>query len=72
MDSQGLEEMDGTLLGKPLSCYKEIIFTIILKKILVLSKAIGFLSPPYFVLDNLSVPSISSEVLGSAIQGKAR
>ena len=27
-----------------------------------LSKATGFLSSPYFILDNLSVPSISEEV----------
>ena len=33
------------------------------KKILVLSKAKGFLSAPYLVIDNLSVLSISIEVL---------
>ena len=36
------------------------------KKILGISKAIyGFLSPPYYVFDNLSVLSIYSEVLGA-------
>ena len=34
------------------------------KKILGPTKAIGVLSPPYLVMENLSVPSIYTEVLG--------
>ena len=56
-------EMSNLIMPSPFICFRKYFHTFFQKKLLGLSKAIGGFESPYLVMENVSVPSISLEVL---------